>query len=257
MDVETDGPIPGPDSMLSFGSAAYLADKTLIGTFSANLETIPGASADPKNAAGDEIVSMRYLNRKSDPKVIGGLVQKKNNWAETPNYYSTDQMLPTIDRRRPGKGFRHLLKRKDIEAFIGILPDWDDLSVGLNAIVLAPGDPNIFGYHTRGVVHVCAWQEQVWIELSHDGFEVERPILEKLRVPSQVKKNKVVCKFNEGTARAHQLLATFLHELGHHHDRMTTRAKISTGRGESYAEDYARRYAERIWMRYQEVFGVF
>ena len=36
-DVEADGPIPGPNSMLSFGSAAYAADKTLIGTFSANL----------------------------------------------------------------------------------------------------------------------------------------------------------------------------------------------------------------------------
>ena len=40
-DVETDGPIPGPHSMLSFASAAFLADKTLLGTFSANLETLP------------------------------------------------------------------------------------------------------------------------------------------------------------------------------------------------------------------------
>jgi hypothetical protein len=47
-DVETDGPIPGPHSMLSFGSAAYLADKTLISTFTANLETLPGASAHPE-----------------------------------------------------------------------------------------------------------------------------------------------------------------------------------------------------------------
>jgi hypothetical protein len=50
-DVETDGPIPGPHSMLSFGSAAYDADKTLISTFSANLDTLPGAAADPKTAA--------------------------------------------------------------------------------------------------------------------------------------------------------------------------------------------------------------
>ncbi len=28
-DVEADGPISGPHSMLSFGSAAYLSDKTL------------------------------------------------------------------------------------------------------------------------------------------------------------------------------------------------------------------------------------
>ena len=47
-DVEADGPIPGINSMLSFGSAAYLADKTLVRTFTANLETLPGAVADPK-----------------------------------------------------------------------------------------------------------------------------------------------------------------------------------------------------------------
>ena len=200
---------------------------------------------------------MRYLNRKSDPKVIGGLVQKKNNRAVTPNYYNTEQALPMIDRRRPGKGFRHLLMQKDIRSFIAILPDWDELSIGLNAIVLAPGDMDLFGYHTRGVVHICAWPDQIWIELSPEGFEAERRIIENLGVPYEATEEKVVCKFEEGTARAHQLLATLLHEIGHHHDRMTTRAKVSTGRGESYAEDYARRYAERIWTRYQEVFSVF
>jgi hypothetical protein len=50
-DVETDGPIPGPNSMLSFASAAYRADKTLVSTFAANLETLPGASGDPKTLA--------------------------------------------------------------------------------------------------------------------------------------------------------------------------------------------------------------
>ena len=33
--------------MLSFGSAAYLADKTLVSTFSANLSLLPGASGNP------------------------------------------------------------------------------------------------------------------------------------------------------------------------------------------------------------------
>lgn len=47
-DIEADGPIPGPHSMLSFASAAYRADKTLLGTFTANLITLPGAAGDPK-----------------------------------------------------------------------------------------------------------------------------------------------------------------------------------------------------------------
>ena len=46
-DVEADGPIPGIYSLLSLGSAAYLPDKTLLGTFTVNLETLPGAIADP------------------------------------------------------------------------------------------------------------------------------------------------------------------------------------------------------------------
>jgi hypothetical protein len=50
-DVEADGPIPGPSSMLSFGSAAFREDGSLVSTFGANLETLPGAAGDPKTMA--------------------------------------------------------------------------------------------------------------------------------------------------------------------------------------------------------------
>jgi hypothetical protein len=50
-DIEADGPIPGPHSMLSLASAAYRADKTLVSTFTRNLKTLPGASAHPKTEA--------------------------------------------------------------------------------------------------------------------------------------------------------------------------------------------------------------
>lgn len=50
-DIETDGPIPGPNSMLSFGSAAFRADETLVSTFTRNLETLEGAAPDPKTDA--------------------------------------------------------------------------------------------------------------------------------------------------------------------------------------------------------------
>lgn len=49
-DIETDGPVPGHHSVLSIGSAAYAADKTLVATFSANLETVPGLTANPHTA---------------------------------------------------------------------------------------------------------------------------------------------------------------------------------------------------------------
>jgi hypothetical protein len=53
-DVETDGPIPGPHSMLSLGSAAWrVADgaKELVSTFEANLETLPGSAGHPDTMA--------------------------------------------------------------------------------------------------------------------------------------------------------------------------------------------------------------
>lgn len=50
-DVETDGPVAGRHSMLSIGSAAYTADKTLLSTFSANLETVPELASDPITTA--------------------------------------------------------------------------------------------------------------------------------------------------------------------------------------------------------------
>lgn len=45
-DVEVDGPIPGPHSLLSLASAAY-REGALVDTFSINLESLPGATVHP------------------------------------------------------------------------------------------------------------------------------------------------------------------------------------------------------------------
>jgi hypothetical protein len=102
---------------------------------------------------------MNSMQRKTSPKIIGGKPQRKNNWDRTPTYYDTAQPAPVIARKRPGAGYRHLLKQNDILEFVSILPDWKELSKGLNAIVLAPGHQHIYGYHRRGVVHICAWDK--------------------------------------------------------------------------------------------------
>jgi hypothetical protein len=197
------------------------------------------------------------MNRKSAPRVKLGQVQKKNNWTPTANYYNAELGLPTIDRGRPGKGFRHLLKRRDIEGFIELLPDWPELSVGLNAIVLAPASRNdCMGWHEPGVVHVCAWEEDLWWEAAHPWFAREhRDILDRLGVPVQEGPEHCRVLWTEGQARAFQLLHVLLHELGHHHDRMSTRSRQSGGRGEAFAEDYARRYADQIWDDYLDRYG--
>jgi len=43
-DIESDGPIPGPNSMLSFASVAFDADGNELGSFSRNLDLLPGAT---------------------------------------------------------------------------------------------------------------------------------------------------------------------------------------------------------------------
>ena len=67
-DVETDGPIPGPHSMLSIGSAAILPDRTIVATFSANLETLPGASGHPATMEWWERQSEAWEACREDPR---------------------------------------------------------------------------------------------------------------------------------------------------------------------------------------------
>ncbi len=45
--IHTDGPIPGPHSLLTLTSAAFTADGVLTGTFSANVRELPGATLHP------------------------------------------------------------------------------------------------------------------------------------------------------------------------------------------------------------------
>ncbi|CAK0746066.1 Exonuclease [Gammaproteobacteria bacterium] len=50
-DIEADGPMPGPHSMLSLGSAAFSSEGKMISTFSANLHFLDGAVGHPNTMA--------------------------------------------------------------------------------------------------------------------------------------------------------------------------------------------------------------
>ncbi len=55
-DIETDGPVAGKHSMLSIGSAAYLADKELLGTFSGARSTRRWSRAQRRAQANRALV---------------------------------------------------------------------------------------------------------------------------------------------------------------------------------------------------------
>lgn len=46
VDIEADGPIPGDNSMLSLGAAAFTADGKMLSTFSINFETLENAEGN-------------------------------------------------------------------------------------------------------------------------------------------------------------------------------------------------------------------
>lgn len=82
-DVETDGPIPGPHSMLSLGSAAYLSDKTLISTFSINLETLPGAMGDPRTMEWWQTQPEAWLACRENPRPVAEALHEYLAWLKT------------------------------------------------------------------------------------------------------------------------------------------------------------------------------
>jgi len=193
-------------------------------------------------------------NRKTAPRVRGGKVQRKNRTDLSPSVFLTEPGHPVIHRERPGPGFRHLCHKRDIERFLSILPDWAELSAGLRVVLLATAEDS-FGWCAYGVVALCAWERELWQTLLPEFVAEHQVVYDRLGVPREtLDDGNIVCQFTEDTARAFQLLHVFLHELGHHHDRITTRRKLNISRGESYAEQYAHQYADRIFDAYVREF---
>lgn len=81
-DVETDGPIPGPHSMLSLGSAAYAADKTLVSTFSANLELLDGAAGHPDTMAWWATQPEAWAACRTDPRPATEAMHAYVDWLD-------------------------------------------------------------------------------------------------------------------------------------------------------------------------------
>ena len=85
---------------------------------------------------------MSRFYRKTAPGVRHGRALRKNNWRRSPSIYTHSGPALVIDRKHPGAGYRHLLLKRDIERFVKLIPKWEQVSVGLAAIVLAPGRSN-------------------------------------------------------------------------------------------------------------------
>jgi len=198
--------------------------------------------------------------RKVTPKVKDGAVQKKNRRALTVHAGYA------IVRHAPARGYRHIISQRDIRDFTDIIPDWGQLARGLESIVLTahPGDEEeqhdgryrVFQREKTGSIEIPAWDEDLWVAHPTVHFEAHRVVLERIGVPHEMVDDETVqCRYTERQARAFLLLHVFMHELGHHVDRMTTKQRATSKRGEEFAERYAVERLDRLWPRYLEAFG--
>lgn len=168
--------------------------------------------------------------------------------------HSTD--LPSADgeliikREPPGKGFHHFLTRKHVSNFIRLLPQYPDIIKGIDYILLARGEHGCDGWYDGKVIAINAWEQDCWRSLPADYYADHREVLSRLRVEAVKIGQNYMCKFNPSSIRAFQLFHILLHELGHHHDKMSTRSQQTVSRGEKFAENYACCYENLIWQRY-------
>jgi hypothetical protein len=92
------------------------------------------------------------------------------------------------------------------------------------------------------------------MEIATPYFDAHQAIFERLGVSYDRLKEGVMCRFTEAQARAFMLLHVFMHEVGHHYDRIHQKHFDST-KGEDYAERFATSRFEQLFPSYVQVFG--
>lgn len=153
-----------------------------------------------------------------------------------------------------------MVSKRNVQDFIDLIPGWDRYSERLERIVLArPVDScdgaHVFYYREEtGAIFLYAWREDLWIELANSYFDSHRKIFEMLGVSFDRGDEHVMCRFTESQARAFMLLHVFMHELGHHYDRIHQKHRYSS-KGEDYAEKFALSRFEQLFAAYIAKFG--
>jgi hypothetical protein len=194
------------------------------------------------------------FNRRTATKVKDGRVQRKNR------HRPTGHDGYVLDRESPGRGFRHVVTKRDVQAFIDIVPEWKRFSERLERIVLAASDGDCDGayefFHREetGAIYLHAWPEELWTSLPAAYFDHHQDIFDRFCVSYDRQEDFVTCRFTEAQARAFMLLHIFMHELGHHYDR-SNQKHLGSSKGEDYAERFAASRFEELLPAYVRVFG--
>jgi hypothetical protein len=184
---------------------------------------------------------------------------KRPNAIHNRNFNKSEYDYPdgefVIDRKRSAPGYKHLVNEKDLNCFIGLIPDWQELSKGLKAIVMDRGGyDSPMGQYSGGIIVVSAWENEISGEFYIDFLDEHKFILDLIGVDSEPRGKYCYVDFDRNSAKAFLLLHIFLHELGHHVDCMDSKSRKQPSRGEQFAEDWANEYAEILFDSYVDHF---
>lgn len=194
------------------------------------------------------------FNRCTATKVKNGRVQRKNRQRPTAHEHLV------LHRESPGVGHQHVVSKRDIVEFVELIPEWSRFSERLESVRLIPPTDLSDGYHEfydreeTGSIALCAWPEDLWIWLSAEYFNAHAPIFGVLGVCSEPDENSVHCRFTKAQAKAFTLLHVFMHELGHHYDRIHQKHRGGS-KGEDYAERFATGRFSQLLSGYVRMFG--
>ncbi|WP_303900841.1 exonuclease [Thiohalomonas denitrificans] len=82
VDIEADGPIPGPHSMLSIGAVAYDEAGKDAGEYSANLKTLPGAVPYPPTEEWWKGFPEAWAEARREPRPPKEVMEEFADWVE-------------------------------------------------------------------------------------------------------------------------------------------------------------------------------
>jgi hypothetical protein len=109
-------------------------------------------------------------------KVQGGRPLRKNNWKpDRHDYWARSQQEIRLDKLDPGPGYRHVVTIAQLRTLIHMLPDWDEVAIGLDAVALAPGRGSLEGLYFTGygVIDIYAWPRRLWDHAAPYDYVVE------------------------------------------------------------------------------------
>ncbi len=203
---------------------------------------------------------MKRMQRKSTPKVRDGRVQKKNSWQVGRGYLGEPRVA--IDRRKAGRGYRHVVTPHEVDRFLQILPVWDRWGQSLDRIWIDSGSEYLSGWFRRREIGLCAFPCNLEVAFAWCAINRDMDFIKRFDIPFWKIEDEelledgfdVVCRFNRATARYYTLMRVLVHELGHHVDRETNK-KQWCSRGEEFAENYGRDLEHRMWDDYVREFG--